>query len=132
MKSNLDKLFKNDEALEENGIWFDISDATGFLVRRFGGFNSPKIKVAMAKYYKPYARQVDAGTLDQKKEKEIMTRVFVESCIIGWRGIEIQGEEKPFDVDTAVELLSGLPELADTLIAYSSDSKNYREDLGNS
>ena len=131
MKSNLDKLFKNDESLEGNGIWLNLSEESGFLVRRFGGYNSQKVKAALAKHYKPYARLIDNGTLDPLKEKEITTRVFVESCVIDWKGIEIDGKEVPFSQDVAINFLLKLPELLETLVSYASDSKNYREDLGN-
>lgn len=132
MKTNLDKVFKNDSKSENDGIWFNVNEQTGFLVRRFGGFNSPKIKPALAKYYKPYARQVEAGTLSAEKENEIITRVFVEACLIDWRGVEIDGKETPFEKELAVKFFCSLPELAETIIGYSQDSKNYREDLGNS
>ena len=132
MKTNLDKLFKNNESLEQNGIWMMLSEESGFLVRRFGGFNSAKIKAALAKHYKPFARLVESGSLDPKKEKEITLKVFCEACLMDWKGIEIDDKPVPFSQEKAVEFLLALPELADTLIAYASDSKNYREDLGNS
>lgn len=132
MKTNLDKLFKNDKSLEESGIWLKLSEETGFLVRRFGGYNSQKVKSALAKHYKPYARLVENGTLDPIKEKEIMIKVFVESCLIDWKGVEIDGVETPFSMEIAVKFFTALPELSETIVNYASDSKNYREDLGNS
>lgn len=132
MQTNLDKFYKNSEAYETKGIWFDISNDLGFHIKRFGGFNSPAIKLALAKYYKPYSRQVEAGTLSLEKEKEIHTKVFVESCVIGWKGVEIDGKIAEFSQDLALKFFLSLPELTESLIAYATDAKNYREDLGNS
>lgn len=132
MKSNLDKIFKSDKGLEKDGVWFSYTETTSFLIRRFGGFNSTKVKAALAKYYKPYARLIEMGTIPEEKEKEIMVKVFVESSIVSWKGIEIDGKEVEFSVDAAVKLLIHLPELSESLLEYASDSKNYREDLGNS
>lgn len=132
MKTNLDKLFKNDESREKEGVWFQLSDEVGFLIKRFGGNNHPSVKAAIAKHHKPYSRQIEMGTLSDKKSAEIMTRVFVESCITDWKGIEIDGEVKQFDKELCIKFLIGLPELADTLLAYASDTGNYRESLGNS
>ena len=132
MKTNLDKLFKNDESLEKSGIWFQISDSTGFLIKRFGGFNSQAVKLELAKHYKPFARQIETGSMDEKKEKEIMLKVFVNACVLDWKGIEIDGKEVAYSKEECVKLLVGLPELADALVSYASDSKNYREELGNS
>jgi hypothetical protein len=132
MKTNLDTLFKTSDSMETSGIWMTISDDVGFLVKRFGGYNSPKVKAATAKYYKPYARLIENGTLAMEKEKEIMTKIFVESSLMDWKGVEIDGKLTPFSKEVAVEFLLSLPELAESLISYASDSKNYKEDLGNS
>lgn len=132
MKSNLDNIFKSDKDLEKDGVWFSVSETTSFLIRRFGGFNSSKVKAALAKYYKPYARLIEMGTLPEEKEKEIMVKVFVESSIIDWKGVEIDGKEVEFSIDAAVKLMTALPELSETLLSHASDTKNYREDLGNS
>ena len=103
MKTNLDHLFKTHQESEENGTWFTLSDDIGFLVKRFGGFNSSGIKKAMATKYKPYAKQIQMGTLAAEKEKEIMVDLFVESCMVDWKGVEIDGEVKAFDKKLAVE-----------------------------
>lgn len=132
MKTNLDKFFKNSESLEANGIWFNVSDETGFLCRRFGGYNSEKIKKSLAKHYKPYARQIELGTFPREKQMEIMFRVFVESCVIDWKGVEIDGKQESFSVDACVKLFCSLPDLGDAVVEYASKSESFREDLGNS
>ena len=131
MKSNLDSFFKTNELAEKEGNWFLITDTAGFLIRRFGGYNSPNVKMAMAKYHKPYARQIQAGTFSDEKQIEIMTKVFVESSIVDWKGIEIEGKDTPFSKEACTELLISLPDLAETLLQYASESNNFKEDLGN-
>jgi regulator of PEP synthase PpsR (kinase-PPPase family) len=132
MKTNLDSMFKTSISLEENGTWFMISDKTGFLLKRIGGANASKMKSSFAKYYKPYAKQFENGTIDPLKEKEIMAKVFVESCLVDWKGIEIDGKETPFSKEVAVDFFKSLPDLMDTLSAQATDLNNYKEDLGNS
>ena len=132
MKTNLDQFYKTNSSLEKNGIWIMISDETGFLVRRFGGGNSDKIKMAMAKYHKPYARQIEKGLLSSEKEQELMTRAFVESCVIDWKGVEIDGEMTDFSVDKAVEFFTALPDLTNEVLTQSQEVDNFKEDLGNS
>jgi hypothetical protein len=132
MKTNLDGLFKNNQSFEKDGVWFMINETTGFLIRRFGGMNSTQIKKALAKHYKPYASQIQNDTLSDEKSREIMTRIFVESSLVDWKGVEIDGSDTPFSVEMATKFLTNLPDLCDALRDYASDSKNYREDLGNS
>ncbi len=131
MKSNLDAFFKTDQSLESDGIWFSVSDTTRFLVTRFGGYNSHHVKAAMAKHFKPFARQIEAGSFDSAKEKEIMIKVFVNACLKNWEGVEIEGVDCAFSKEKAVELLVALPDLAEALMSHAQDSKNYKEDLGN-
>jgi len=130
MKTNLDKLFKSSEDLETKGIWFDVTETTGFLVKRFGGLNSQAVKQSMAKHYKPYARLVENGTLDPQKEKQILAHVFVSSCLVDWRGVEIEGVVTPFSKDVAINFLTELPELLEALMAHATKSESYREELG--
>lgn len=131
MKTNLDSIFKTDEDLEKDGVWFTVSDKTGFLVKPFRPSN-PQVKAAMAAHYKPYARQIEMGTLDDKKAQEIQVKIFVGSCLVEWRGVEIDGKDTPYSKDVAIPFFMGLPELFNALWAYCGDFKNYREDVGNS
>ncbi len=132
MKTNLDKMFKNDVTQETEGIWFDISDEVGFKVKRFGGENANASEAAMTKHFKPYARAIQFETMDPKKESELMTKVFVEACMVDWKGVEIDGEIVKYTPEKAIQLFLARPELRKTLVDYASQSKNYREDLGNS
>jgi hypothetical protein len=130
MKTNLDKLFKTNEKMEQEGIFFEISDGVRFRIKRFDG-SSAAVKSLMAKYYKPYAKTIEMGGMSDDKQNEILIRVFVESCMIDWQGIEINGEEKDFEPELAIKLLTSLPVMTNNLVAYASDFKNFREDLGN-
>lgn len=125
MKSNLDKFFKTDKSLEKSGVWLTISDEVGFLVKPFRPEN-PAMKQAMATHYKPVARQMELGTLDPEKEREIMAKLFVTASLVDWRGVEIDGEVVPFSREVAVPFLVGLPDLFKTLMDYAQDFRNYQ------
>lgn len=131
MKTNLDKFYKTSKKIEQEGIWFKISDEIGFLIKRFGGFNAPEVKASMAKYYRPYAKQIEMNTLSPDKEREVLTRAFVEAVVLDWKGIEIDGKPTPFSKDVAVNFFLGLPDLLETLTSYATNAENFREDLGN-
>jgi hypothetical protein len=131
MKTNLDKIFKADKHSEENGVWFEIDSKTAFLVRPFKSSN-PRVKAAMAAHYKPYARQIEMGTLDYDKNLEINVKLFLDICLVDWRGVEIDGQEVEFSREAALSLMKSLPDLFDVLWKYANDFNNYKEDLGNS
>ena len=132
MSSNLHKLFKMDSSLEQDGVWFEVTDTTKFKIRRFGGSNT-KLSAAYAKHYKTKARLIESGQLPENESRRIFTSIFVESCLVGWEGVtDEDGNEIPFTVENAMNLLSDLPELFDTLWGEAKNQNNYREDLGNS
>tara|TARA_R110000868_G_scaffold126712_2_gene333953 strand:+ start:78 stop:533 length:456 start_codon:yes stop_codon:yes gene_type:complete len=130
MKSNLDKFFKTNEDSEKNGVWFNISDETGFLLRPFRATN-PRIKAAMAAHLKPHARQIEMGTLELSKQTEINIKLFNAVCLAEWRGVEIDGKEVECTPENAMKLFLSLPDLFDALWKHANDFNHYKEDLGN-
>lgn len=138
MKTNLDKLFKADSTLEKEGVDFviqekgDGQEEISFKIRRFNAQN-PRVKAAEAAYYKPYARQIQLGTLPVEKSDEIVMRLFIDVCLAGWNGVT-DGDGKPmeFTKENALALFKRLPELFETLFKHANDFANYKEELGNS
>ncbi len=132
MKTNLDKFFKANSELEKEGVDFAIDDTTSFKVRRFGAQN-PRTKAAFAYYYKPYARQVDMGTLPPEKSLEITMKIFVDTCLVSWQGVvDEAGKAIEFTKENAIKLFKSLPDLFDTLWKHANSFESYKEELGNS
>lgn len=131
MKTNLDKLFKTDPNLEQNGVWFDINDEVGFLLRPFKPSNT-KVKAALAKHYKPFAKQVELGSLDDMKALEIHIKMFIDACLVDWKGVVIDDEPAECTPEIALKFFKNLPDLFETLQKHAGDFNSYREDVGNS
>lgn len=132
MKTNLDKLFKTNKELEREGVEFALDDKISFMVRRFVGSN-PRVKAAMANYYKPFARQIELGTLPSEKSDELAMRLFIDVCLVSWKGVEGEdGKPLEFSKENALKLFQSLPELFGTLQAHANNFENYKEELGNS
>jgi hypothetical protein len=132
MKSNLDGLFKADSNLEKDGIWFNVGNGVRFRLRRFGGSNSQKLKLAMAKYHKPMARLIELDKLTVEENTELMAKTFAEACLVDWENVEIDGEKAPCNFENAVKLFTKLPELFQVLYAQSQGFDSFKEELGNS
>lgn len=133
MESNLNVLFKTDTNLEKDGVWFKVGDSAEFCLRRFGGANSNKVKIAMAKYHKPHAKRFETNSISDEEANEIMAKVIVEACLIDWKGIvEVStGEDIPCTPQNAVKLFTSLPELFNTLFKLISEYDSFKVDLGN-
>ena len=133
MKTNLGKAYQTDAAKEMNGTWLDIDEGVRFLVSRFGGKNQSKIKKLQSTHIKPYARQIQLGTMDPEKEREVYVKVFVEACMLGWEGVlDDKDNVIEFDKKTAVALFKELPDLFDDVVSIVTEPDIFKEDLGNS
>ena len=136
MKSNLDKDYKTSSACEKEGIWFEFQDNVAFRIKRLGGDNSKEVEKARIKFFKPQTALIEQNLLPIEKEREFSASFFVESCLVDWRGVVIDGKETPFEKDVAIKLLSGLPELLLKLMKFATEMEHFKEDykesLGNS
>ena len=138
MKSNLDSTFKTNRKFEQEGVDFVVKGADGdapevsFRLRRFVGSN-PKVKAAMAQYHKPYARQIEMGTLPHEKSEELMVRLFIDVCLVSWSGV-MDENNNPLECtkENAFKLFRSLPDLFSTLQRYANDFESYKDEVGNS
>lgn len=131
MKTNLDSIYKTNPILEEQGVDMEIHGVT-FRVRRFHAGNT-RVKAAMAKYHKPYARQIEMGTLDQKVGTEITIKLFIDVCLVSWSGLKDEnGVDIEMNKENAISLFKSLPEVFDALWKHANDFESYKEVVGNS
>jgi hypothetical protein len=129
--TNLFTMFETNSDLESEGVIFELGEAK-FKLRRMGGANSQKLKAAHAKYFKPFAKQIEMGTLNEQIEKEIVIKSFFEICVVSWEGFKNkEGVEIECNLKNALEVFKQLPELFNLLQSHASDFNHYRVDLGN-
>lgn len=131
MKTNLDSKFKTDSSKETDGVWYPLTPEVSFKLRRMGGKNSMRLKQYAATAYKPYAKQIEADVLSQEKSFEIACAMLVDVIIVDWKGVEADGQPLEFNRENAMNLLLGLPDLADKLSEFSNDKDNFIETVGN-
>lgn len=138
MKSNLDSVFKTNKKFEQDGVDFVVKGAeddapdVAFRLRRFVSSN-PRVKAAMAAYYKPYARQIEMNTLPVEKSDELGIRLFVDVCLVSWSGV-LDENKQPIECnkENALQLFKSLPDLFGTLQKYANDFESYKDEVGNS
>lgn len=133
MKTNLDKEFKTDKEIEQEGLWVSPMPNVRFRVRRYGGANNTRIKSANLQFIKPEMRRIQAGTISDTELENLNLKAFISACLAGWEGItDEEGKDIPFDTAVAYEVLQPLPDLCDVLFKAANNFTSYKEDLGNS
>lgn len=124
METNLDKLVLTDPALESEGIDFEVGEVT-FRLRRFGGKN-PKMRAAQLKYFKPHAKSIELGSIDDSLGEEITVKAFIDSCLVKWEGLtDKSGQPIPCTPENAFQFFIKRLDLFNILIEYAKDHKNF-------
>lgn len=135
MKTNLSSLYSTDKEVEKNGKWFEIAEGVSFKMKRFGGANANKIAEVRARYFKPYVRQIKNNTLDKALQQELFVKVFVDTCMCDWKGLEDDEGVINYSRENAITLFTTTPDLFDELLDMSMEMGEFKEgneDLGNS
>lgn len=106
---DLRKAFGTDSRLETEGVDIHLGGGAYVTIARAGGSNA-RYESAMRRHLAPHQKALALDALDEKTAAEIMSAAYAETVVLGWRGIELDGEPVPFSVDTAKRLFRELPE----------------------
>lgn len=126
------KLFKTDPDNERKGTVINYGDEAWFRIARAGGSNKPYLD-AMGARLKPFRRQIQTETMDDKVADRIVLEVFVDTILLGWGSKEHgdgrigdeEGNPLEFGRDNALKVLTDLPELFQALRAESERLANF-------
>lgn len=133
---SLYKNFETDEKLETEGVTFELYGNRVTMAR--AGAANPAFQTAMTKRTQPYRRQIANGSLDPKKELDILMGVYVDTVITNWevmvgkewkRGIEDRaGNLIPYTKENVKATLAALPDLFSELQALATTAAHYRKE----
>lgn len=124
------KTFKTDENIEsQQGITLDYGAAGKFKIHRAGGANQKFKNYAQAQF-KPYTRQIQQGTLDEKVATEINADIFARTVVVGWEGVT-GPDDKPleFNYENCKQLLIDLPDLFADIQKAAQDASLFRKEM---
>ena len=133
-KMSLFDQFETDSAKEIEGVpvkYAPNKDGTvpTFFLSRMGKANK-KYSKALDKATKPYARQMQLGTLDEATAEELFRGVFVKTVLKGWENVRGKdGEDLAFTPENASDLFKKLPDLYDDLQEKARSAALFREEV---
>ena len=126
--------FETDNAKEIEGVpvkYAPNADGTipTFYLSRMGKANK-KYSKALDKVTKPYARQMQLGTLAEETAEDMFRGVFVKTVLKGWENIRGKdGLELEFTPENAADLFKKLPDLYDDLQEKARSAALFREEI---
>lgn len=127
LKSPYD-LFGTDQNLEKDGIVIDYGDFS-LKIARSGGGNVNYKRLAAAKL-KPYAHQLQTGTLDDDRARDLMLEIFVDSVLLDWKGVvDEKGKAIKYTRENAIKLFKDLPDLYADITEQANKTSNFRREI---
>lgn len=131
---SLYKQFATDTNLEKSGIELQYGEnANGdeiiIRIARAGGSNTAYTK-RMESLVKPYRRQIQAETIDNKVLEKLVMQAFAETVVLGWENVEGRdGTVLEFNVANVIQLFTDLPDLFKDVQEQAQKAVLFREDI---
>ena len=107
------------------GIWADYTDEVKFLIAKKP---NPKFDQELATLIEPYLASIASGTFDDALDKLITVKAVAKTVLLGWEGLEENGEPYEYSYENCVKILSD-PNYSDVyrfVLTISHSSEKYR------
>jgi len=128
------KQFATDATKEVEGVevsygFNEDGSEIKFFISRMSKSNKAYTK-ALEKATRPYRRQFELGTMNEKKAEEIFMELFATTILKGWENVQTEdGKDIPFDRFKAVDLFKTLPDLYQDLQEKANSAALFREEM---
>lgn len=111
------KLFGVDAEKEQEGVVHEMGEGLKMRIARIG---NPKYQKRFQALSKPHRRALRRGTLSDEVAEKLLIQCLSETIVLGWEGLEENGEEVPYSLENCIKILTDYPEL-----------RNYVNDIAN-
>ena len=131
---SLYKQFATDKNVERDGVVLSYGKNSknkdiNIRIARAGGANIRYAKLLEAAI-KPYRRQLQNETMDNGVAEDITMRVYAQSVVLGWEGVEDEnGNNMEFTVENCMKLFKDLPDLWADIQSQATRAALFRQDI---
>lgn len=125
---DLRKTYGTNSELESEGVW--TQDLGEGLHLKLARLKNPKFRKMYQRLTKPYERQIRNRTLSEKIEEDIITKCLVETVVLDWKGLVLDGKELTYSKENASKLFSDpdLSDFRDLVVDLANDAELFREE----
>ena len=121
---DLAKHYRTDENSEADGVWVDWGEETKLKIARIGNPNYQKRFQALLK---PHRHLRDRGLLPDEVQTEILNKCISETILLGWEGVEYEGEKLKYSAENALKLISELKDFREDVLTVAGEQAIYRQ-----
>lgn len=117
--------FRTNKSLENEGAWTHLAGNARVKLARIG---NRRYRELLQTKLKPHRRAIRAGTMPEEVTEALMTEVVVETVLLDWENVELNGEAVPFSRPAALDILSDpeMKDLRDMIVELAGDMELYR------
>lgn len=110
--------FAVDAKKETEGVWVDYALDLKLLI---GRKNSPAYRKALAAKIKPYRNAIRLTDLSDEAALDLGMRVAAEAILLGWSGMEEDGEPVEYSTELAYQYMKKYPKFYEEIDRLSED-----------
>lgn len=111
----------------EDGVWLRFPGDRAICIMRAGGSNA-KFARLFQSLIRPYKRQLDAGTLDDETNDQVMHQVYAQAVVKDWEGIkDDKGKPVPYTPSRGEEFFEAFPEVFKEIVEQANKLSNFVE-----
>lgn len=122
---SLDKVFRRDDSLEVEGVWFDFGVIQIKMARAGGG--NKKFAASLAKKMKPYQGSLQFESLPLETRERVFQELYAESVILDWKGVLDEDQNPyPFTYDNVIEFFQQYPEVFNMVLTEATKFSNFK------
>lgn len=129
---NLYNQFKTDPQLEKEGVWVQYGTTEDDKPIRFrvtrAGQNNVRYMKLMEQRLKPFRRQIQTETMDQKLARKLNLEIFVDAVLVDWENVRDESDQDlPFSRENAIKLFTDLPDIYEDLQEQATKAALFRQ-----
>lgn len=124
---DLQKKFGTNSDVEQQGVDVHLGEDAYITIKRAGGANAAYRRESLRTFRK-HKRALDNETLSEVESLELMYHVYASSVVLGWRGIELDGQPLEYSTDNAVKLFRAVPEVYRIIFEEANKLANFRQE----
>lgn len=108
-----------DQGRENEGTWIDVGDDCRLCIARVGNrrYTDEVSKIA---------RKNNVATLDNDTARKKMIDVYARTILLGWEGLQENGEDVPYTQENARRMLTEYPDFFRMIEAEASNAEHFR------
>ncbi len=129
LNTNIHRIFKTNKLLEDDGAWVDINELTNSKVK----IRRAKSEAVQKAYQRILREEIgeanlrNPGAVTKEAAEKIAIRQIAEAIIVDWQIYDVDtGEDIPFDIDTAKELLA-IDDFREFVVQAAQDRDTFKD-----